>query len=43
MEGRYAADRDAGVAGDGGGGRRARDGRAFDIVRVFVLGAAHSR
>ena len=36
IEGRYAAERDAGVAGDGGGGRRARDGRDFDMVPVYI-------
>jgi hypothetical protein len=35
MEGRYAAEREARVAGEGGGGRRTRDGRGFGILRIY--------
>ena len=36
IEGRYAAESDAVVAGDGGGGRSASDGRTFDMMPVYI-------
>lgn len=43
MEGRYAAEKDAEVMGEGGGGSRRSDGSEFGILEVLVIETIDSK